>query len=214
MEPAAPLLEWKQLMDYAFVSEFELLKHRHSHINIIREPWAEPGNREMTTKYYKLRGARVEIIRCNIEARRLATSIRDEHTHFDTTIQHLRDSDPLLASALQQQYDTRRRVNIAHLARLEELYNLSGFSGLRGCGVRAADETDPSVDGVFHAPPAATDEVEQYEDGGLPEDENPSEDEEEPDEAMQSLLTGLESIVMRDDSIPAHMLGGWDSSQL
>lgn len=77
MEPPAPILEWKQLMDYVFVSEFELLKHRHSHTNITREPWAEPGNREMTTKFYKLRGARVEIVCCKVEARRLATSIHD-----------------------------------------------------------------------------------------------------------------------------------------
>lgn len=203
-------------MDYAFVSEFELLKHRHSHVNIIHEPWAEPGNREMTTKFYKLRGARVEIIRCNVEARRLATSIRDEHLHYETTIQHVQATSPLLASALQQQYDTRRRVNFTHLVRLEELYALAGFSGLSGCGVRAANESLPADDGAFRAAaqpqePAVPQDVAV---GDLPDDENPSDDEEEPDDAMQNLLDGLASTSIGDHGIPKHMMGGWDSSQV
>lgn len=216
MEPPAPILEWKQLMDYAFVSEFELLKHRHSHANISREPWAEPGNREMTTKYFKLRGARVEIVRCKVEARRLATSIRDEHLHYETTIRRVQESSPVLSSALQQEYNTRRRVNFEHLVRLEALYNLPGFSDVRGCGVRAADEPLPADDGTFcstaqHQETAADNNVET---DGLLDDDEPSADEDEPDDAMQSLLDGLASIVVRGDGIPEHMVGGWDSSQV
>lgn len=212
MEPAAPQLEWKQLMDYAFVSEFELLKHRHSHSNIIREPWAEPGNREITTKFFKLRGAREEIARCNYEARRLETSVHDEHLHYEETIQRLQHSDPLLATAIQKEFVTRRRVNDAHLVRLEELYALPGFSGIRGCGVRAEEDilvADVTSGGMPEAADADVDE----ETAEFFTSEDASGDEEEPDEAMQSLLDGLAAVVIERNGIPTHMLTEWDASQ-
>lgn len=221
MEPPAPILEWKQVMDYAFVSEFELLKHHHSHSNITREPWAEPGNREMTTKYYKLKGVRVEIVRCNIEARRLQTSIHDEHLHYEDTIRRLQDSDPLLTAGIQRDYNTRCRINTTHLVHLEELYTLPGFTGIRSCGVRATEDNMPVDESVFRGVPGAEEAVEDGDvdveaDGGAAVPFNGKEasgDEEEPDEAMQSLLDGLASIGAGDDGIPRHMINQWDSSQ-
>lgn len=118
----------------------------------------------------------------------------------------------MLSSALRQDYDTRRRVNFAHLVCLEELYSLPEFSDVRGCGVRAADEPLPTDD-TFGG--AAQQEVVAADDGveveGLADEEDPSADEEEPDDAMQSLLDGLASISVGDNGIPAHMVSEWDS---
>ena len=44
MDPPAPLLEWKQLVDYTSVSKFELLKYSSSYKDITAEPWAVPRN--------------------------------------------------------------------------------------------------------------------------------------------------------------------------
>lgn len=203
-------------MNYAFISEFELLKHRHSHSNITREPWAEPGNRETATKYYKLKGARVEILRCNIEARRLVTSIRDEHALYEHTISHLETSAPLLAVAVQQTFNTRRRINNTHLARLEVLYALPGFTGIRGCGVRAAEGEMVGEGAALSGPSTADDAFEERDydaAGALVGHEGASGDEDEPDDAMQSLLDGLARLVA-DDNIPDHMMHQWDSSQV
>jgi hypothetical protein len=136
MNPPAPLLEWKQLMDYTFVSEFELLKHSHSHQDITREPWAIPSNREMTTKYFKIVRAREEIVRVNIEVRRLHTSIRDEHIMYEQNITRLQESSPLLAAEIQNQYATRRRINTTHILRIGAIEALPGFSGICGPGIR------------------------------------------------------------------------------
>lgn len=136
MVPPAPMLEWKELMEFAFISEFELLKHSRSHQDITTELWASPLNREMTTKYYKILRAREELNRVNIEASRLRTSIRDEHNLFHHHIQRLTVSNPFLAHALQQMYNTRHRVNTTHNIRLDKLEALRGYSGRRGAGIR------------------------------------------------------------------------------
>ena len=106
MDPPAPLLEWKQLVDYTFVSEFELLKYSLSYKDITAEPWAVPGNRKMTTKHFKVIGARAEIHRCNYEAQRLRTSIRDEQLMYVEHISHVQVSNQDLSSEIQQQADT------------------------------------------------------------------------------------------------------------
>lgn len=136
MDPPAPILQWKQLMEYSFISEFELLKHAHSHRNISTEPWALPLNREMALKYHKIKRAYEEIIRVNIEAPRLRTSIRDEHQLYTHHINRLLESDPALSSELHRIFAVRRRVNATHIQHLDTLEALPGYSGRRGPGIR------------------------------------------------------------------------------
>lgn len=142
MDPPAPRLEWKQLMEYTFISEFELLKHAGSHRDITTEPWASPINREMTTKHFKIIRAHEEVTRLNIEAHRLRTSIRDEHQTFEHSIAQTRESDPSLAFKIQRLYNVRRRVNITHSRVLDDIDALPGFSGIRGPGVRCNIDVD------------------------------------------------------------------------
>lgn len=136
MNPPAPTLQWKQLMEYSFISEFELLKHAHSHHDISIKPWAAPLNREMALKHHKLKRAYEEINRVNHEARRLRTSIRDEHQLYEHHIDRLQDLDPPLASELQRVYAARRRVNNTHNTRLDILEALPNYTGRRGPGIR------------------------------------------------------------------------------
>ncbi|KAF7976603.1 hypothetical protein HWV62_6100 [Athelia sp. TMB] len=136
MKPPAPKLEWSQIMDYVFVSEFELLKYSRSHQDITDEPWSRPVYREATSKYFKLLRAHEEIGRVNVEARRLRTAIRDEHMLYEERIIYLRTADALLAAELEARYATRRRVNALHSHKLDRLEALSGFTGIRGAGTR------------------------------------------------------------------------------
>lgn len=104
MDPLAPVLQWKQLMEYSFISEFELLKHAHSHHNISAKPWAAPLNCEMALKFHKIKRVHEEIHRINYEAPQLCTFIRDKHQLFTYHINRLLDTDPTLASELYRVY--------------------------------------------------------------------------------------------------------------
>lgn len=136
MVPPAPILLWKQLMEYSFISEFELLKHAHSHRNITTEPWAAPLNREMALKHHKIKRAHEEIHRTHHEAPRLRTSIYDEQVLYLHHIDRLQESNPPLASELERLWAARRRVNAAHNIRLDILEGITGYAGHRGRGVR------------------------------------------------------------------------------
>lgn len=123
-------------MEYSFISEFDLLKHAHSHSDITTKPWALPLNREMATKHHKMKRAYEEMNRVNYESRRLRTSIRDEHKNYEHHTRRVAELDPNLASELQRMYDVRRRENNTHSTRLDILEALPGFTGMRGPGKR------------------------------------------------------------------------------
>jgi len=73
--PRSPLT-WKEIVDFTFIGEFDLL--RYSRADIRAELWVKPARREATTKYFKLSRAREELVRLNVEIRRLRTFISDE----------------------------------------------------------------------------------------------------------------------------------------
>ncbi|KAI0083349.1 hypothetical protein BDY19DRAFT_987928 [Irpex rosettiformis] len=136
MNPPAPILEWKDVMNYTFVSEFDLLHHMYSHKDISQLPWAVQVNREIAGKYYKIKCAQDEILRLNVECRRLLTHIRDEEAGYLQLVQQLTPSSPLLAAEVRKTYENRRRVNRVHRVRLGAVQSLEGFSGWMAPGVR------------------------------------------------------------------------------
>lgn len=219
MSPPAPLLEWKQLMEYSFVSEFELLCNSRSHRNITDQPWTIPAHREMTTKYFKILRAREEIKRVNIEMRRLWTSIRDVHIMYERHIRRLKDTDPLLALEIQACYDWRARVDWAHALRLNDIKALAGFTGVRGpgtrCGAMAVDPEDTDdntpatrrnmADRANISAAERTNESMPVDDGGVDEDDG--EDEEFAEQAI-----GLSEAIGMEPStggVPNSMLFNW-----
>lgn len=136
MDPPAPILQWKDVMNYAFISEFDLLHHAYSHKDISQRPWALQMNREIAAKYHKIKCARDEIVRLNIECRQLQTHIRDEEAWYLRIAEELAHDSPLLAAEVRRAYKNRRRVNRVHQVRLEAIYSLNGFTGLAVPGVR------------------------------------------------------------------------------
>lgn len=71
-----PTLTWKEVVDYGFLAEFDLL--RHSRNDIRDRKWAQPAYREATIKYLTLCRAREELQRLDVEVRRLFTAIDAE----------------------------------------------------------------------------------------------------------------------------------------
>jgi len=60
MKPPRSKIVWKDIANYSFLGEFNLL--HDSHTDIQSKDWAKPAHREATTKYFKLCQAREEII--------------------------------------------------------------------------------------------------------------------------------------------------------
>ncbi|KAG1848568.1 hypothetical protein F4604DRAFT_1547399, partial [Suillus subluteus] len=75
---------WKDIADYSFLGEFDLL--RHSHADIRSNDWAKPTHQEATNKFFKLRHAHEEVKRLNVEVCRLCTAIHTEELQTSAII--------------------------------------------------------------------------------------------------------------------------------
>jgi hypothetical protein len=92
LNPPRPPLSWKEIIDYSFLGEFDLL--RHSRGNVHQATWAQPARQAATVKYLTLHWGREEITRVNTEIRRLRTLIHDETVHVEGIIAELSQTDP------------------------------------------------------------------------------------------------------------------------
>jgi hypothetical protein len=132
--PPRPQLTWKDIVEYSFLGEFDLLRQSRSDIRTL--DWTKPAHREATVKYFKIQRAREEIERLNVEIRRLRTAIHDEGLMVNATIDVLLASNQPVGLELQRQWQTRAAINAVHLFRLDQIASQPNFSGTRGIGVR------------------------------------------------------------------------------
>ncbi|KIK21241.1 hypothetical protein PISMIDRAFT_104317 [Pisolithus microcarpus 441] len=122
--PRSPIL-WKDIAQYSFLGEFDLLQHAHDDVR--ERMWAKPAVCEATTKFFKLCRAKEEITRLNVEIRHLRTAIHDEEQEVSQTIANLRHSDPLLALEFERRHQPRAAANAVHIHRLDHLENQYGL---------------------------------------------------------------------------------------
>ncbi|KAG1722924.1 uncharacterized protein EDB91DRAFT_1037898, partial [Suillus paluster] len=132
LNPPRLKLSWKDIEEYSFLGEFDLL--RYSRTDIREADWTKPAYREATTKHFKLLHAREEVSHLNIEIHRLCTFIHDEETDTSKVIEDLQSSNPLLASELRRQWRSRSAINMLHIFQLNQIEAIPGFSGVRGIG--------------------------------------------------------------------------------
>jgi len=172
LKPPRPSLSWKQIVDYSFLGEFDIL--RHSRTDIRTEDWAKPGRRELTTKHMELCRAREEVERLNVEIKCLRTAMRDEALEYRDAISTTSKTDLPLASELRRRWGLRRAIHALHERRLAQVMSGSGFTGSMELGVRLGKDapTDPEsmqveagdlswphsgiTEEVLHSEPAAT----------------------------------------------------------
>jgi hypothetical protein len=133
LTPPHPKLTWKQIVDYTFLAEFDML--RNSCTDIRSELWTQPARREATIKHLEIERARDEIQCLNLEIRRVRTRIHDETLQAQSVIDKLRDTQPALAAELAKRTSLRSMVNAIHIGRLNRTESLDGFSGMPGIGV-------------------------------------------------------------------------------
>ncbi|KAK1232405.1 hypothetical protein PQX77_004435 [Marasmius sp. AFHP31] len=121
------LLEWEKVVEYSFLSDFDLL--RDSRQDIRDEAWAKPAGRLAMDQYFKILGAREEIVRLNVEIRRLVTSIRDEGVFLQSMYDQTLPTNPPLAHQIEKYRLERARYNHLHMERLTKLSAAEGFTG-------------------------------------------------------------------------------------
>ena len=164
LNPPREPINWSDMSPYGFVEQFAMLRNTR---NDIREkPWSKPLYREFLKLRHRIARAKEEVIRCNVETRRLQTSIHDETVLFSRTLDRLRASADPMYGQVQEFVRWRKRVNYMLLKRIKQIHCLVGFSGEKSRGVS------------IHAPP---DDL-PNEPTPIEEDEMPSSGEEDGEE--------------------------------
>ena len=120
-EPRPEELSVKQVLDYVFVAEFDLL--RDSRCSVQDQPWARPAAREATACFFKLKRSQEEIVRLRVEIARLLVFIEDADAHSREVLAHLADVSPALAVQLRKRVDLQSAQSELHIARLSRLYD-------------------------------------------------------------------------------------------
>ncbi|KAG2030098.1 hypothetical protein BDR03DRAFT_836179, partial [Suillus americanus] len=123
--PPHQTLEWEDVMEYAFLADFDLLCDTRA--NVSQHLWSSAAACSAMDLYFKMCQAREEIQRLNIEIRRLATYIQDEDNYLQRCEDQLKDPNPALAHRIALHRNIRGRFDSRHLKRLHNISSLAGF---------------------------------------------------------------------------------------
>jgi hypothetical protein len=137
------MLKFSEVTSYAWLGEFEILKH--SCCKILNKPWVSKANREVAGKYFRIVWACEEIHRLNIEISRLQTRVDTEDACLLEISTALTMTNTLLASEVQMWYEECRCMNHLHCIQLQAIYNLHGYSGDSVEQGNGLDKDQPAV---------------------------------------------------------------------
>jgi uncharacterized membrane protein YccC len=127
LTPPRRTLKWDEVIEYAFLADFDLL--RNAREDVSERPWAMPASRQAMDLYFKMCRAQEEIVRLNIEIRRLVTYIRDEDHYLHACEAQMMPLEPALAYQIGARRLACGRANGHLLQRLTDIAELPGFSG-------------------------------------------------------------------------------------
>ncbi|KAI5992520.1 hypothetical protein EDD15DRAFT_2388285 [Pisolithus albus] len=171
-------LEFDEVVEYAFLSDFDLL--RDTRQDVSTRPWASPAARLAINTYFKLCRAEEEVVRLNVEIRRVVTYLVDEDRYLRACEALYQDANPALAYQISRYRTIRSRFTPLHLRSLEKISRLSGFNGMLTLGIMC-------MDAVLSSPPVAADDGEDDADEDADEDHTTTL--EERCEVLQNILS-------------------------
>lgn len=193
-KPPRRTLSWEEVVEYAFLADFDLL--RDSRQDIRDRPWAQPLNHVLMDQWFKRQCAREEIERLNIEIRRVVTHIRDERKSLEAAEQDALTAQPpdtILAFQIQRYREERDRFSALHLRRFKLLASVPGFTGslapgtsldptLRSRGQANHPSNAMDVDGEVQLSPGTVFNSQSKQSPPLSEEEGEESDEDEGEE--------------------------------
>ncbi|KAJ3558766.1 hypothetical protein NP233_g11436 [Leucocoprinus birnbaumii] len=127
MRPKRSTLTWEEVVEYAFLLDFDLLRELRQDIR--DRPWARPAIRTLMDQYFKIQRAREEIVRLNVEIRRVITHIQDEEQFLLAREAAVADTDPILAYHVRCYRLEHTRFDQLHMRKFRKLMSMPGFSG-------------------------------------------------------------------------------------
>ncbi|KAF8185870.1 hypothetical protein K438DRAFT_2154751, partial [Mycena galopus ATCC 62051] len=142
-DPPMPRLSWEQVVEYAFLADFDILRDTRAEVQ--SKPWTRPAYRLAMDRYFKILRAWEEIKRLDIEIRRVVTWISDENRFLRRMEKNLRVADGKTEEQVEEERQMavqvrlyrqrRRRFDAGHLERFGKLAQTPGFTGSLQCGV-------------------------------------------------------------------------------
>jgi hypothetical protein len=131
----------------ATVADFDALRGIKD--GVAKKPWADPQVREAITLHFRMKRAKEEIHRLNVEIRRQTTYMRDEHVLYQHTVRRTQDSDPDLAIYIAKEGDYQDSIFTFITYYLIKTSKLLHFSGVLKPGTRSGaineDVTEPPL---------------------------------------------------------------------
>ncbi|KAF9037083.1 hypothetical protein BJ165DRAFT_1353764, partial [Panaeolus papilionaceus] len=163
LNPPKPHLAWDSVVEYAFLADFDLLSETRSDIR--ERAWAKAASRALLDQYFKIKRAREEIQRLNVEIPRLVTFIRDEEALLLGKEKELLPHKPALAHQIRQKRLALEQLNDVHLRKLQKLSLLPGFTGSISPGVSRenGDAAAPLLRIASHSKDSSPEEEEDNE---------------------------------------------------
>ncbi|KAL0057318.1 hypothetical protein AAF712_016052 [Marasmius tenuissimus] len=125
--PPRPTLTFNQIIEMVSVADFDLLKDTQR--NISQFIWAKEEHREAMRLHFRIRRAKEEIHRLNVEMKRLITFLIDDHADYHHAIKATQSTDPELAAELSRQQLYRVTVHTRIVQRLAQTSAFEGFTG-------------------------------------------------------------------------------------
>ena len=133
LRPPRTTLKWEEVVEYAFLSDFDLL--RDTRQDIRQRQWSTPAGRLALDTHFKILCAREEIERLNVEVRRVATHLQDEDLFLRAQEDIVNVVNSHLAHQIAVYWMVRGRFNSHHIRRLRQIAVLHGFTGTASVGV-------------------------------------------------------------------------------
>ncbi|TFK59070.1 hypothetical protein BDN72DRAFT_873096 [Pluteus cervinus] len=125
--PPREELTWTKLMDVGNLSEFDLLRDTRQEVSKLA--WVNPSRRAAMNSFFRIKRATEEIIRLNVEIRRLITYMMDREADFNSTYKSVKSSDEPLAYEIQERWSHLTKVHTVIAKDLSRTSKLNGFTG-------------------------------------------------------------------------------------
>ncbi|KAJ3521286.1 hypothetical protein NM688_g9035 [Phlebia brevispora] len=125
---------WQVVTHFSFLEQFPLL--RETRRDVLDRPWVLPDVRAAMQQQRRIKRAKEEIERCNIEIRCLHTHILDETDDVERILAELLSSSSPLYGPVKDWWTYRRRTNIELLTCIQRLYRKKGYTGNPTAGNR------------------------------------------------------------------------------
>ena len=140
--PPRPSIDVHDVLEYVSVGQFDILRIKDR--GILRQPWIRPSTREASIAYFKVRKAREELARTAVEARRLATYMRDVESVLKSLVSRLAEEGDPLAHQVQRRLQWYEYAHAVHRRRLESL-EAKGVDCRCGVALCPLDPTAPGT---------------------------------------------------------------------